>query len=305
MLEKSKKTKASLVLASQETQMPWKYGMLQLKGDRALKIVEKPEKGKEPSKMKAQSIYLLPKEILKYLSRVQERQYSFEDALQLYMDEKDVRVVEVKADTASVKYPWDVLDAVKKIQDRFLQAKTAKSAKVSKKAVIEGKVFIGENAKVFENAVIKGPCFIGANCVVGNNALVREHSCLEEGAAIGTNTEVKNSYLGKGAHVHSGFIGDSVIGAECRIGAGFVTANRRLDRANVKSVVKGESVDSGLSFLGAIIGNKVKIGIHASTMPGVIIGNGSVIGADTQVAKNVPSNVRYYTKFQEFVEEKG
>jgi acetyltransferase-like isoleucine patch superfamily enzyme len=71
----------------------------------------------------------------------------------------------------------------------------------------------------------------------------------------------------------------------------------------VKATVKEKEVDTGLSFLGATIGDKAKIGIHVSTMPGVIIGSDAVIGPDTQVAKNVPPKVKYYTKFKEIIEE--
>ncbi|MCD4740840.1 NDP-sugar synthase [archaeon] len=303
MLEKSKETNAQLVLAAQKTSTPWKYGMLKLEGDQATGIIEKPEKGKEPSDLKTQSIYLLPREIMEYHSLVKKHQYSFEDALQLYMTKNNVQVVKRGISTASIKYSWDILDALDKLLNRYLGNYIAKSAKIASSAKIEGKVFIGENTRIFENAVIKGPCYIGHNCVIGNNALVRNHSCLEEGVKIGANTEVKHSHLGKGTSIHSGFVGDSVIGSNCKIGAGFVTGNRRIDRANIPVVVKEKKIDSGESFLGTIIGNKTKIGIHCSTMPGVIIGNDCIIGPDTQVAKNVPSKTKYYTKFKEIIEK--
>ena len=51
--------------------------------------------------------------------------------------------------------------------------------------------------------------------------------------------------------------------------------------------------------------SNVKVGVQSSTMPGVIIGNNVIIGPSTVVKKNIPSNVTYYTKFQEIVEEKN
>lgn len=298
MRKKSEETGARLVLATQETSTPWKYGMLELEKDKATKIIEKPTKGKEPSKMKAQSIYLLPKEIIGYLSKIKEHQYSFEDALQLYMKEKDVRAVNTGIGTASIKYPWDVFDAMEKIMDRFLDVEIHDSAQIDESVTIKGKVFIGQNTRIFNNAVINGPCYIGPGCVIGNNSLVRESACLEEGASIGMNTEVKHSYIGKNSSIHSGFVGDSIIGKDCKIGAGFITANRRTDRQNITPDVNGMKRESGKSFLGSIIGNRTRLGIRVSTMPGVIAGNDCLIGPGTTLFKNVKSKTKYSTRFQ-------
>ncbi|MCD6414181.1 MAG: NTP transferase domain-containing protein [Candidatus Diapherotrites archaeon] len=304
MLKKAAETGADAVLVAQETSMPWRYGMLGLDGDKAVKIVEKPERGKEPSNKKALSIYLLPDDFLSYLNKVKKHQYSFEDALQLMMKEKDVRVIESEAESLSVKYPWDVLDAVRKLERRFLKRKIADNAEIAKSAKINGDVYVGERARILDNAVVNGPCYIGDGCVVGNNALVRDFCDLEPGVVVGANTEVKGSYLGENTHIHSGYVGDSVIGSGCRIGAGFVTANRRVDRGEIMAVVKGKQVNTGLSFLGAIIGNKVSIGVQSSVMPGKIIGNRSVVWPKTAVTKNVGSDALCKSNVKTIVEGK-
>ncbi len=72
-----------------------------------------------------------------------------------------------------------------------------------------------------------------------------------------------------------------MIGEDCRIGAGFITANRRFDRRNILIEVKGEKVDSGMSSLGVFVGNNVHIGIHAGTMPGTVIGTSVTISPGT------------------------
>ena len=64
MIEKSKETGAEMILLSSETDTPWKYGILEVDGDKAHKIVEKPEKGEEPSNNKVVGLYLLPKDFL-------------------------------------------------------------------------------------------------------------------------------------------------------------------------------------------------------------------------------------------------
>jgi N-acetylglucosamine-1-phosphate uridyltransferase (contains nucleotidyltransferase and I-patch acetyltransferase domains) len=97
-------------------------------------------------------------------------------------------------------------------------------------------------------------------------------------------------------HIHSGFIGDSVIGKDCRIGAAFITGNRRIDRKTIKITVKSEEYDTGLTHLGVVMGNNVKTGINTSIMPGTIIGNNSIIGSNTEVNGKIESNKLVYSK---------
>lgn len=299
---KQKKTKSRLVLLACKTSQPWKFGILEIKGDKAISIVEKPAVGKEPSNFRVVSTYLLPKEIFSYLNRSGKHQNGFEEALQLYIKENDVRVALLDKDPASSKYPWELLDIASSLLGKIKKHK-GKNAKIGKNVVIEGNVFIGDNVKIFENAIIKGPCHIGDNCVIGNNALVRE-SVLENNAQIGANTEIARSVLMENTHIHSGFLGDSVIGENCRIGAGFVTGNRRIDRKEIDAIVKGEKTKTGRTALGIIIGHNTKIGIKSSSMPGTIVGSGCIIGSNTQISGNVDSGTTVYSKFEMIVEKK-
>lgn len=60
-------------------------------------------------------------------------------------------------------------------------------------------------------------------------------------------------------------------------GRGFIVANKRLDRANIKVLVKKEKIDSEINNLGVMIGDKSSLGINVSSMPGSIIGPESLI----------------------------
>jgi len=115
--------------------------------------------------------------------------------------------------------------------------------------------------------------------------------------------EIKNSLVLENTTFHSGFIGDSVIGPNCKIGTSFNTTNVRLDRTNVSSFVGDKKTDTGLGSLGIIMGGSVVVGGNVSAMPGVIVGENVNIGPSTTVMKNIPSNTVYYTKFQEIVEK--
>jgi len=290
--------RSPMVLFAAYTSTPWVYGILKLKGDRALEIVEKPVPGKEPSNFMVVGTYLLPQDFFDYYQKVKKHMYDFEDALSLYMKKNKAKVKKIKKESSSLKYPWDLLRINPDLMDKYLKPKIEKSAKISKNVIIKGKVYVGKNTKIYEGAVIKGPCYIGDNCVIGNNALVREYTNLENNVLIGANAEVVRSIFQKGTHVHSGFFGDSIFGEDCQIGAGFITANRRLDRQNVKAVVKRRKIDTGLDFLGGIFGNNIHAGIQVGVMPGIFIDSNVTIKPGTQVFKNIEDNTTFYTKFK-------
>jgi len=87
--------------------------------------------------------------------------------------------------------------------------------------------------------------------------------------------EVKNSIIMKGTKVpHLSYVGDSVIGEGCNLGAGTKIANLRLDKENIR--VGG--IDTRRRKLGAIIGDNVETGINASINVGSVIGDGTFIG---------------------------
>ncbi len=73
---------------------------------------------------------------------------------------------------------------------------------------------------------------------------------------------------------HLSYVGDSVIGENCNLGAGTKIANLKLDKKNV--LIDGK--DTGRRKMGAIIGDNVQTGINASINVGAIIGNNSFIG---------------------------
>ncbi len=292
------RARSEMVLVGKKTKDPQNYGILNFKGDKALGVIEKPGKGKAPSDIMVVGIYLLSKSFFKYYRSVEKHQYDFESALDLAMKETDVRVVFTDKETLSLKYPWHLLKVSKFLITNLLREGADKSSRASKGVVIGENVFIGRNVKIFEGAVIKDFCYIGDNCVIGNNAIVREYVNLENGVVVGALTEVTRSVFQSGTHVHAGYFGDCLIGKDCRFGAGFVSANRRLDRGSIFSVVKGQKIDTRLTSFGAVVGEGSKIAIGVGTMPGVFIGRNCLIGPGSVVFENVPDNTKLITKFQ-------
>lgn len=294
------KIHASAVLVAREKNFLVGQGILKVIGERVLEIIEKPPKGSEPSNLCVVGVYLLPKDFIKTLASTSDEQYQLEKALTAFAKENLVKFIKIKEETISLKYPWDLL-SFKNYLLRKIKRNIDKTAKIAKSAEIVGEVIIDQNAVIMEGVRIKGPCYIGKNVVVGNNSLLRDGVIIEDNSSVGAFAEIKNTLIMESSKAHSGFIGDTVIGMNTRIGAQFCAGNVRLDRENIAVEIKNERVDSGLKYLGVFIGNDVRIGIKCATMPGVIIGNNSVIGPSTTVFRNVLDSTKYYTKFLEIV----
>lgn len=297
------KNRKPLVLFAVKTKTPHLYGILKIKGTKVERIVEKPKPGKEPSDLKIIGVYVLPKDFFDFYRKTKKHMYDFEDALNLLIGSRGADVVKMKNDSPSLKHPWHIFSFSRILMDEKLNKKIDNSAEISNKATIEGNVWIGKNTKVFENAVIKGPCFIGDNCIIGNNAIIRNYANLEDNALVGANAEVARCIFQENVHTHSGYFGDSVFDKGCRIGAGTVTANARIDRGEIKSFVGGEKIGTGLKSLGAIMGENSKAGINCSLMPGVLIGKNCGVGPASVVFENINDNSVFITKFKKIIKK--
>lgn len=238
-------------------------------------------------------IYRLKKDFVANLEKIQNTQYSFETLLNEVAKTTGLNYFEI-GELPSLKYVSDLL-SIKK----FVYAEIKKQNKVKPKlkkgnALIEKSVILGKNVKIGNNVSIKGETYIGDNSFIGDNALIRD-SIVGENTSIGFGTEIARSIIMDNTHIHSGFLGDSIIGQNCRLGANFITGNRRIDRKTIKIEIK-DSYDTGLTSLGGIIGYGVKTGINTSVMPGTLVGNNSIIGSDTQIKKRIESNKLVYNK---------
>jgi UDP-N-acetylglucosamine diphosphorylase/glucosamine-1-phosphate N-acetyltransferase len=253
-------------------------------------VVEKPKPGEEPSNLVNILVHLHPNptKLLEYIEKVKTNKDDvYECALDnLAKSRHKIQVVSYDDFWAPVKYPWHIFDVVKYVLDTS-RPKASRSASISAKATIEGKVIIGDGVRVLENAVIRGPAYIGAGSIIGNNVLVRDYSHIGAECVIGYGTEVKGSYISDGCWVHSSYIGDSIIGKSCSFGAGTVLANFRFDEQHISVTVGDEFIDTGRDKLGAIIGDNCKTGINTSIMPGIKIGPNSIVGSHVCLTKDL------------------
>lgn len=302
LLAHKEKLRADGAVVIREEARTGSFGIVRLENERIVGVVEKPESAE--SGYRVVGMYVLPPAFFAALEKAEKHHYSFESALNDFAGKAVIAGLKTTEQTITLKYPWHLLEIADYLLSS-LKGSSAKNAKIAASATITGEVVISDGVVIEDGVVIKGPCFLGENAYVGTNVILRNNVIVESGAVVGANMEVKHSIIMASTTTHSGYIGDSVIGKSCKLAAFFCTGNVRIDRMPVSVIVKEQRVDSGQRSLGVCIGDNSKVGIRVSTMPGVIIGKHVVVGPSTTVFKNIPSDVRYYAKITEVIEQKN
>ncbi len=290
ILEKLKGNEQAIAL--RKTDSPQNYGIVELdSGNNIKSVVEKPEPGTESTNNKITSCYLLNSSFLPFLEKLKSEHYSLELGLDEYVKNNKVKGVFVdEIEDTRLKFPWDLLDINQKIMVVKDMKFVDKTAQISKTSVIEGPVYIDKNARILDFVKIVGPAYIGEGALIGDFALVRKNSFIDKNVVIGSYSEIKNSLIYEGTTVHRNYIGDSVMDENSKIGAGTILANRRNDRGEIKSMVKGELIGTGLNYLGAFVGTGAKTGANVAVMPGRKIGKNANIWPGKVVLEDVPDD---------------
>jgi UDP-N-acetylglucosamine diphosphorylase / glucose-1-phosphate thymidylyltransferase / UDP-N-acetylgalactosamine diphosphorylase / glucosamine-1-phosphate N-acetyltransferase / galactosamine-1-phosphate N-acetyltransferase len=267
------------VISTTPTDTPWEYGIVKIEDGKAVGIVEKPAQGTEPSNQKVQACYLLNQTFLSILQTTEKTHYSFEAALDNLMQQSEVGLIELEKPLPSLKYPWNLFDFQHSILHSLPQTQVDSTAEIAPTAVLDdsqGAIVIEAGAKVGHASRVVGPCYIGQNVFIGDFSLIRESS-IESDSTIGANTEVARSIILQNSSIHFGYLADSILDQHVKVGAGLVTANKRLDRGLITVVRDQKKIFSGKKTLGVIMGQGAEVGIKVGTMPGVLIGPKSKI----------------------------
>jgi len=296
--------KPDLLVASCYMEKPQQFGLLKVSDNGSVvDVVEKPEEP-VPGYINA-GIYIFNEEMLKYLEKTplnpERSQYEFTDTMKLVInDGRSILHYPLSHDEwLDIGRPWDILEANKRALSK-MQSSEIKGT-VEKGATILGPVHIGEETVVRSGSYIVGPVYIGKNCDIGPNCFIRPYTSIGDHVRIGNAVEIKASIVMSGAHIaHLSYVGDSIIGENCNLGAGTITANLRFDDKTVKVKIKGEVVDSGRRKLGVIMGDNCKTGINVSIMPGVKVGPNSWIGPGLVVYEDVAPNTFILVRHLEF-----
>lgn len=248
---------------------PRLYGIYEVTNDlRVTRLVEKPTE--VFSDLANVGAYRFTPSVFEVLARLEPTvrgEIEITSAIQVLAETSEFRVLEMTDYWFPIAYPWHLLDANEYFLTVFLEHDSA--GDISPHAHINGRVVVGEGTVVRSGVVIDGPVCIGKNCSIGPNCWIRPGTSIGNGCRVGQAVEIKNSILMDGACApHLSYIGDSIIGEGSNLGAGTITANVRHDGATVRSMVKGEMVDSGRRKLGAIVGDGVHTGINTCIYPG-------------------------------------
>ncbi|HRS18040.1 MAG TPA: GlmU family protein, partial [Bacteroidales bacterium] len=205
--------------------------------------------------------------------------------------------VETLCEVQQIRYPWNIFsfNAQEIERDFELITKHKTSQKISTTnniiapenifiepdAVVEfatinaskGKVYIGKGAEVMEGAIIRGPF---ALC---EHATVKMATKIYEGTTIGpyckVGGEVQNSVLfGYSNKGHDGYLGNSVIGEWCNLGADTNNSNLKNDYSEVKvwNYTTERFMKTGLQFCGLFLGDHSKSAINTMFNTGTLVG---------------------------------
>lgn len=271
---------------------PESYGMAKTSEEWLTEIVEKPQPSSSPSNLANTGIYVLSPIIFDYLettSKSGRGEFEITDAISsLARTGAPVAWASIaSSEWQDIGRPWDVLSTNANLLAR---SKRSVNGKIERGVVIKGRVTIEKEATVNTGSVIEGPAWIGKGATLGPFAHIRASTSIGREAVIGNFCEIKNSVVMDGAHIrHLSYVGDSIIGERCNLGAGTVVANVKFNDKTVRMKIRDKLEDSGLRKLGVIIGDDVKTGINCSIMPGVRIASGATVPPGSVVSEDITS----------------
>jgi UDP-N-acetylglucosamine diphosphorylase / glucose-1-phosphate thymidylyltransferase / UDP-N-acetylgalactosamine diphosphorylase / glucosamine-1-phosphate N-acetyltransferase / galactosamine-1-phosphate N-acetyltransferase len=281
------------VMSVAEVPDPRPFGVVEMSNGMIIGLEEKPRSPR--SNLINAGVYVFESEIFPLIDTTPKSprgEFEITDTLRSMIEARELHGFRLPGEWIDVGRPWDLLRAnaalLKDLKGRVL-------GKVDPGAELTGEVLVEEGARVRKGAVVEGPTIVGPETEVGPNCYIRPATSLGRKVKVGNACEVKNSILMDGTHVpHQNYVGDSILGERCNLGAGTKVANLRLDEENIRVNWRGTEVDTGLRKLGVIMGDDVKVGINASIDAGAIIGEGSFLGPGARVRGNVAPGSRVF-----------
>jgi len=204
------------------------------------------------------------------------------------------KAITIRDEIKSIQFPWDIFQlndyAIR--QDFILLTEKRKSQKISKtnRVAKAGNIFI-EKGAIVEHCVLnasEGPIYIGKNSLIMEGTAIRGPFACGEGVVIKMNSriygattigpyciaggEIKNSvFFAYSNKAHDGYIGDSVIGEWCNLGAGTCNSNIKNNASIVKVWTPKGEINAGKKC-GVFMGDYSKTSINTSLNTGTVIG---------------------------------
>ncbi|MEO5642542.1 MAG: putative sugar nucleotidyl transferase [Bacteroidia bacterium] len=138
---------------------------------------------------------------------------------------------------------------------------------------MKGPIYIGDGAEIMEGALLRGPLAIGAGATIKMGAKIYGDTTIGPGCKVGG--EISNSvFFANSNKAHDGFIGNSVIGEWCNLGADTNCSNLKNNYGEVSvwNYAIGGNENTGLQFHGIIMGDHSKCGINTMFNTGTVVG---------------------------------
>lgn len=210
-----------------------------------------------------------------------------------------------------IEFPWDIVrlndGAIR--EDFKLLVKSRKSMAIPKTCAVtgaknifiekgahishailnatEGPIYVGKNAVIMEGAMIRGPFALGENACVKMGTRIYGATSAGPGCVLGG--EIKNSVLfGYSNKAHDGYLGDSVIGEWCNLGAGTTNSNIKNTAGPVRVWTPAGEKEVGVKC-GVMMGDYSKTAINTSINTGTVIGIAANVFGQGLTPKFVPN----------------
>ncbi|MCB0793332.1 MAG: GlmU family protein [Flavobacteriales bacterium] len=153
-----------------------------------------------------------------------------------------------------------------------------------------GPIYIGKEAEVMEGCLIRGPFALGEHAQLKMGAKIYGPTTIGPYCKVGG--EVSNSvFHGFSNKGHDGFVGNSVIGEWCNLGADTNTSNLKNNYGEVKvwSLAEGHPVGTDTLFVGTLMGDHCRTGINTMLNTGTVVGVGANVFGASFPPKHIPS----------------
>jgi len=221
------------------------------------------------------------------------------------------KAIEFNEEFKEVKFPWEICQmnkwAIEQDFELLIKRKRSQKSSTTNKLINADNILIEKGANV-EHCILnasEGPIYVGKNAVVMEGSMLRGPVAICDGAiikmgsriygatTIGSNCivggEIKNSvFFANSNKAHDGYIGDSVIGEWCNMGAGTSNSNVKNNASGIMIWTPKGAMNVGLKC-GVMMGDYSRTAINTSINTGTVIGVCCNVIGNGLTPKYIPS----------------
>jgi len=250
--------------------------------------------------------YLPNSELIALIKGLEENQAIFkdEDVIAFFtkeaqddIDLESYEAIEYNEDILKIEHTWDIFakngDAIQDDYDLLTKGRTSQAIPSSNNVISaenifleegaklefttlnasSGPIYVGENAEIMEGSIIRGPFALCNNATVKLGAKIYGPTTVGPHSKVGgeVNNSVLFAFSNKG---HDGFLGNSVLGEWCNLGADTNNSNLKNNYAEVRlwDYETEGFAKTGLQFCGLMMGDHSKCGINTMFNTGTVVG---------------------------------